>query len=121
MKRRDCLDCGFIAVHGETNCPKCDAVLSAQTDGSWAIVDIAHDRETIRQATDKLDLAIRKHLAGHTQYLRVVIGRGRIQSAIWPHLSSLQKAGRIQGFAEEARNRGAVVVTLRCGSPRVRG
>ena len=113
MKRRECLQCGFISVRGEKNCPKCDAVLAAQTDGSWVKIDIAHQQETVRQATDKLDAAIRRQMAGHTQFLRVVIGRGRIQTAIWPHLCSLQKAGKILGFEEEDRNPGAVVVTLR--------
>lgn len=113
MKRRECLQCGFITVRGEKTCPKCDAVLLRQTDGSWAKIDIAHDQETIRQATDKLDVAIRKHMAGYTQFLRVVIGRGKIQTAIWPHLTNLKKAGRIRSFEEEENNPGAVVVTLR--------
>ncbi len=113
MKGRECLNCGFIEVSGGDICRKCDAVLLEQTDGSWAKIDIAHDQETVQQAAEKLEAAVKKHMAGYTRYLRVVIGRGKIQTAIWPHLSRLLKAGKIKSFEEEPQNPGALVVTLR--------
>ena len=113
MKRRECLDCGFICVRGEQICPKCDAVLLEQTDGSTAAIDVAHRNETVDQAAEKVREAIRKHMAGYTQYLRVVTGRGLIKETTWNQLEYLAATGRIVDFDEEPHNPGAVVVTLR--------
>ncbi len=113
MKGRECLECGFITTTGEDICKKCDAVLSAQTDGSTAKIDIAHQNETVDQATRKLSAAIKKQMAGYTRTLVVVTGRGRIKDAVWPQLESMAHAGMIISVEEEPHNPGALLVALR--------
>ena len=113
MKGRDCLECGFITTTGEDICKKCDAVLSAQSDGSTVKVDIAHQNETVVQATEKLGAAIKEQMAGYTQTLVVVTGRGRIKGAVWPQLEAMAHAGKIVAVDEEPHNPGALLVTLR--------
>ncbi len=113
MKGRECLECGFITTTGEDVCAKCDAVLSAQTDGSTATVDIAHHGETVDQALEKLGEAVRLHLEGYTQFLRVITGRGAIRAAAGTHLAFLHHSGRILHHEEEPGNPGAMLITLR--------
>ena len=113
MDGRECLECGFISPPGENICVKCDASLSAQTDGSQATIDIAHHCETVVEATDKLTRAIRQHMKKHTQHLRVITGQGTIRDAIRPLLGSMAHAGKIVRFDQDGKNPGALLVTLR--------
>ena len=113
MDGRECLDCGFISPPGENICGKCDARLSAQTDGSEATIDIAHQSETVVVATDKLTNAIARHMRKRTQHLRVITGQGTIRDAIQPLLASMAHAGKIIRFEQDGRNPGALLVTLR--------
>jgi hypothetical protein len=116
METRECLECGFECEPGDACCPKCDASLHEQTDGSTVTVDIAHRYETIVQATDKFSRAIDRELGRRTRILRVITGQGAIRDAIRPALQSLKSAGRIVRFEQDGRNTGAFLVTLRKGN-----
>lgn len=110
---RECLRCSFPVPPGLSHCPKCDANLSSQTDGSIATIDIAHRRETIEIALRKLDQAINQHRNGLTQTLRVVVGRGRIGTAANAHLGRLRATGEIVSYGFEPGNPGAILVELK--------
>lgn len=116
---RECLRCSFPVTPGLSRCPKCDADLARQTDGSTATIDIAHHRETIEIAIRKLDQAISHHRSALTQTLRVVVGRGRIGAATASHLRRLELTGEIESFGFEPGNPGAILVQLKRG-PRMR-
>ncbi|OGT71040.1 MAG: hypothetical protein A3H44_12340 [Gammaproteobacteria bacterium RIFCSPLOWO2_02_FULL_57_10] len=96
-----------------THCPKCDAVLHLQTDGSVLHVDIAHNHETIRVALQKLERILVEARAGHTRAVRVVVGRGFIREEVLLQLSWLQRSGEILAFDHEDGNAGAIMVTVR--------
>ena len=96
-----------------TYCPKCDATLHLQSDGSVLHVDIAHHRETVRIALAKLEEVLAEARAAHTRAVRVAVGRGLIREEVLLQLSWLQRSGEILGFDHEAGNQGAILVAIR--------
>ncbi len=110
---RECLDCGMQVSEAATHCPKCDAVLHLQSDGSVLHVDIAHQHETVRVALAKLEGILNEARAGHTRAVRVVVGRGLIRDEVLRQLHWLQHTGEIPGFDYEAGNTGAILVLIR--------
>ncbi len=110
---RECLECGFLATAAMRDCPKCDSVLSEQTDGSVWTTDVAHNRETVRQALNKVEKTLNQHLREHTQSVRFVVGSGLIRDAVRQRLGQLKAAGKIKRFEFEGRNEGAIVAHLR--------
>ena len=55
---RICLDCGMEVPLCHPECPKCDARLSTQSDGSVLHLDIAHHGETVAMAMSLLQQAL---------------------------------------------------------------
>ena len=111
---RECLECGFIVDEPEVrDCPKCDAVLGKQTDGSIRTIDIAHRQETVDDAAEKLRMAINQHRKGTTQSLRVVVGGGIIRKKIVPTLNQMRARGVIKSYQFEKGNSGAYMVRLK--------
>lgn len=103
-----------MAVDGRsTHCPKCDADLSAQTDGSMLHVDIAHQRETIPEALRKLQRALEEARDGHAQALRVVVGRGLIRDEVQSQLGWLKHSAEVLDYDHDRDNTGAIVIQLR--------
>ena len=96
-----------------THCPKCDADLHLQTDGSVLHVDIAHNHETIKVALEKLERILAEARSGHTRAVRVVVGHGMIREEVLLQLSWLQRAGEILVFDHEGSNTGAILITVR--------
>lgn len=111
--RSACLACG-MEVGGDLNtCPKCDANLALQTDGSTIHVDIAHQQETIRQALDKLNRVLDEARSGNTQAIRLVVGRGLIREEVRQQLGWLKHTGEILEFDYDSGNTGAILVQMR--------
>jgi|TARA_B110000116_G_C16635398_1_gene490333 triosephosphate isomerase len=111
---RECLECGFIVDEPEVrDCPKCDAVLGKQTDGSTQTIDIGHDHETVNDAVEKLRMAVNQHRKGTTQKLRVVVGGGVIREKIVTTLNQMRARGRIKSYQFEKGNSGAYMVRLK--------
>ncbi|MDT8399240.1 MAG: hypothetical protein RQ899_11550 [Pseudomonadales bacterium] len=94
-------------------CPKCDADLFAQTDGSCLTVDIAHQGETISDAVDKMTQVLARARAGYYGSVRLIVGGGRIHDEIAAHLYFLQQQGRIISCQEAGGNPGAILVRIR--------
>jgi hypothetical protein len=110
---RECLNCSFPAPDGARHCPKCDAELGRQSDGSTATVDIGHHRETVEQALAKLRAAVAHHAHRPTRCLRVIVGGGKIGDAVRAALTGLQAQRVIRRFDFEGHNRGAFLVQLK--------
>ena len=64
---RRCQKCGFPADENVRSCPKCDALLRVQTDGSSATIDVAHRQETVAEALGKLRSALRPQSSGDSK------------------------------------------------------
>ena len=111
---RVCLNCTFrIADDDVRVCPKCDAELGAQTDGSVATVDIAHHQETSEEAMTKLRATVTEHRRQPTRQLRVIVGTGRIRDLAQSTLVTLQNQGLIRSAALENPHRGSILVRLK--------
>lgn len=111
---RECLQCGFIVDDPAiTACPKCDALLGKQTDGSIRTIDIAHDQETVAEAVAKLQMAVNRHGKGLTQSLRVIVGSRIIRDEIVSSLNQMRARGLIKSYQPENGNRGAYILMLK--------
>ncbi len=111
--QKTCLDCGMEVGFSTANCPKCDAVIAMQTDGSILRFDIAHNRETIPQSLAKLSEALDEARLGHARALRVIVGRGQIRDEVIRQLSWLKHNAEIMDFDHDNGNTGALLVTIR--------
>lgn len=120
--QRRCRDCGFPqdtvalsldALPPRQSCPKCDANIYAQHDGSCWTYDIAHSQETVARALGKLDAALLEGWGSHAATLRLVVGGGAIRREILGQLTYYQRLGRLLAFAEDSPNRGAILLRLR--------
>ena len=98
---------------GIEHCAKCDALLSAQTDGSVLHIDIAHHGETVAVAMQRFKKALAEASASPAKALRVVVGGGLIKEEIMNQLSYLLHSGAIVDFDLEQGNRGAFMVLLK--------
>lgn len=110
---RECLNCGMQIAVAMRACPKCDADLAAQTDGSVLHQDIAHHHETVPLALQKMDRVLEEGRAGHASAVRLVVGRGLIREEVMRQLTWKMMKGEILAFDHDAGNTGAILVTLR--------
>ena len=122
MRTRECLQCGMFTdavrlsldlIPPRIHCPKCDASLYLQHDGSCLTRDIAHHHETVRKALEKLDKLLCDGWRGYSQSLRIVVGGGLIREQVLGQLHYYQGQGLLRSYREESPNRGAIVVQLR--------
>jgi len=120
--QRQCLHCGMRVaalrfgleeVPPVLHCPKCDASLYLQGDGSCLTRDIAHQHETVARALDKLDETLLNAWQGYGSTLRLIVGGGLIREQVLGQLHFCRQQGRILGYREESPNKGAILVTLR--------
>ena len=111
--RRCCLQCGFSVTESDRVCPKCDAQLLLQTDGSTTTFDIAHGKQRIHEAIEQLRSVVAQHQRSTTQFLRVVVGGDRIRHAALQELRVMQSHGTIFQFGQDDRNRGALMIVLK--------
>ena len=102
----------LVARH-DAICPKCDAVLSAQTDGSIVTSDIAHQGERVHEAMAKLEHLIIEAKLHVTAKLRIIVGSGLIRDEAEARLSNLVFRGDIIKFEQDGHNKGVLMVRIR--------
>lgn len=121
-RSRQCLHCGMpmpaLVLHVDSlppmlACRKCDQNMYQQHDGSYLTRDIAHNRETIAKALQKLDAAMLEGWNGYCESVRLIVGGGVIREQILGQLHYYRQQGRLLSFNEDSPNRGAIVVRLR--------
>ena len=103
----------MATFHGQKECPKCDEILSAQSDGSTLTFDIAHQGERVGEAVLKLENILVELQSGNTTYLRLIVGSGLIRDEVNTILGTLLHRKEILGFDQDGRNSGAIVVHLK--------
>ncbi len=94
-------------------CPKCDANLYLQHDGSSMARDIAHHRENTAQALAKLDELLLEGWRGYCRSVRIIVGGGLIREQVLAQLRYYRERGLVRTYSEDGPNRGAVVAVLR--------
>ena len=94
-------------------CSKCDENLYLQHDGRFLAGDIAHGRETVARALEKLDELLLEGWRGYYRGVRVVVGGGLIREEVFGQLRVYEQRGIVRGCREDSPNRGAIVVALR--------
>src|SRR5690606_22911925 len=108
VTKRVCLHCGMRVaaprfdleqVPPRLRCPKCDDELYAQHDGRLLTCDIAHSRETVAQALDKLERLLLEGWRGHYRGLRIVVGGGAIRDEVLGQLRYYRQRGIVRDFA----------------------
>ena len=108
---KSCLQCGMeiLAPH----CPKCDGIIADQSDGSTIQFDIAHQRETVREALLKLDQNLKLAKAGLPRYARVIVGTGKIRGEALAWLLDAEFRGDVLRVEALESNRGQILVQLK--------
>ncbi len=101
-----------MTVIGE-HCPKCDAVIAHQTDGSTDWVDIAHGGQTVKEALIELNRELVFSRSGLARYLGLIVGNGKIRDEVLSRLGDLQFRGEIHGITTKAENPGQIIVQLK--------
>ncbi len=94
-------------------CSKCDDDLYRQHDGRFLTRDIAHARETVARAIEKLDELLLDGWRGYYRGVRVIVGGGLIRDEVLGQLRYYRERGTVRAYREDSPNRGAIVVTLR--------
>ena len=95
------------------NCPKCDQNLYLQHDGSFLTRDIAHQRETVARALEKLSALLLEGWRGYYRGVRIIVGGGLIREEVLAQLRYYRERGIVREYREDSPNRGAIVVALR--------
>jgi hypothetical protein len=122
MAERRCLRCGMSTTAARfeldqapprRKCPKCDDELYRQHDGRFLTRDIAHGRETVARAMQKLDELLLDGWRGYSRGVRIIVGGGLIRSEVLGQLRYYRERGIVRSYGEDSPNRGAIVVTLR--------
>jgi len=101
------------AVPPRLACPKCDEDVYAQHDGRLLTRDIAHQRETVPRALEKLDRLLLEGWRGHWKGVRIVVGGAEIRSQVLAQLRFYRDRGVVREYREDSPNRGAIVAILR--------
>ena len=95
------------------HCSKCDQSLYLQHDGRFLARDIAHGRETVARALEKLDELLLDGWRGYYRGVRIIVGGGLIRQEVLRQLRGYEHRGIVHEFNEDSPNRGAIVATLR--------
>lgn len=122
MAERRCLRCGMgvKAPRFELDeapprlaCPKCDENLYLQHDGKLLTRDIAHQRETVPRALEKLDQLLLEGWRGYSKGVRIVVGGAAIREQVLSQLRYYRERGIVREYREDSPNAGAIVALLR--------
>ena len=107
-----CDNCGMALSPQDIHCPKCDEHRYAKNRKQSFSVDIAHDMQTVAQAEQQLDDALRKARKEKFGSLKIIVGRGIIRKEIRRTLDTAQWQNRIRDYQVEKHNEGAYLIRL---------
>jgi DNA-nicking Smr family endonuclease len=102
----------MVLAPEDVHCPKCDEHRYAKNRNKTFSVDIAHNMQTVAQAEQQLDNAIRKARDEKFGRLKIIVGRGIIQTEIRRSLDAAQLQNRIRDYRVEENNEGAYLIRM---------
>lgn len=107
-----CQHCGMHFPTREKQCPKCDFGIFDHNETRTFSVDIAHNLQTIDQATQQFYDALTKAKREKYRELRVVVGGNLINREIASVLAAERWKQQIHSYDYETGNRGAFLIRL---------
>lgn len=107
-----CYQCGMSYPANEKTCPKCDFGRYEQNKGKQTTVDVAHNLQTVDQATQQFYSALADAKRQNYSTLRVIVGGGLINREIGRVLETELWKKQIRSFEKEPYNQGAYLVRL---------
>lgn len=94
------------------SCPKCDYGIFEQNRGKTFSRDIAHNHQTIEQATREFYSALDRARSESYGQLRLIVGGGLIKEEVGQLLETEKWRGNIQRYELEHPNTGAYLIRL---------
>lgn len=94
------------------NCPKCDYGVYEQNKSETYTADIAHNRQTVDQATREFYATLETAKQQNYGALRLIVGGGLIKEEIGRLLETEKWRGTVQRFELQHPNTGAYFVKL---------
>ena len=95
-----------------SHCPKCDYGITEQNRRDTYTRDVAHNRQTVAEASAELYSVLDTAKREQFGYVRLVVGGGRIKEEIGHLLETEQWRGTIRSFELDHPNTGAYLVKL---------
>ena len=107
-----CQFCGMSLFNTSKTCPKCDSEIEDQYNSNTLTVDVAHNKETVKQAIDKLYQVIERNQIMKHRQIRIIVGSKMIKEEVMNELEALKRAKAILDFGMDAKNSAAILIRL---------
>ena len=106
MNLHRCQQCGMDFEPESETCPKCDFGIHDQNRLLTLTRDIAHDHQTVDQATSQFYATLNTARKESYGYARLIVGGGKIKEEIGDLLETEKWRGSIKRFELEQPNTG---------------
>ena len=110
-----CQFCGMSLFNTSKTCPKCDSDIENQYQSNTLTVDVAHNKETVKQAIDKLYQIIERNQNMKHRQIRVIVGSKLIREEVMRELEMLKRRKAIVDFRMDEGNSGALIMRMENG------
>ena len=107
-----CQFCGMSLFNTTKKCPKCDSDIEDQYHSTPLPVDVAHNKETVKQAIEKLYQVIEKNQIMKHRQIRIIVGSKMIKEEVMNELEALKRGKAIFDFGLDGKNSGAVLIRM---------
>ena len=107
-----CQFCGMSLFSASKTCPKCDSDIESQYHSTTLTVDVAHNKETVKQAIDKVYQVIEKNQIMKHRQIRIIVGSKKIREEVMNELEALKRGKAIFDFGMDGKNSGAFLIRM---------
>ena len=107
-----CQFCGMSLFNTSKTCPKCDSDIEGQYHPTTLTVDVAHNKETVKQAIEKLYQVIEKNQIMKHRQIRIIVGSKMIKEEVMNELEALKRGKAISDFGLDGKNSGALLIRM---------
>ena len=107
-----CQFCGMSLFSSSKTCPKCDSDIENQYNYTTFTLDVAHNKETVKQAIDKLYQVIEQNQIMRHRQIRVIVGSKMIREEVMRELMVLKREEAILDFRMDGKNSGALLIKM---------
>ena len=94
-------------------CPKCDSNMEDQYHPTTLTVDVAHNKETVKQAIDKLYQVIERNQIMKHRQIRIIVGSKIIRKEVMNELEALKREKQYLILNGWKKNSGALLIRMK--------